>query len=155
MRSNEIQLSYRSSAIEGASPIGLVVVLYDRLVIDIRAAAAAIRADDIERRCRELNHAAWILGQLEDWIDRSNGGELAENLSTFYSHLRAKLTQAAVTKSASLLEEQIELISQVRSAWQQRDSHASQEVVLPPPAQGQGVSSFSSQGERSVFSQSA
>jgi len=156
MRRNEMQLSYRSSAIEGASPIGLVVVLYDRLVVDIRSAAAAIRADDIEGRCRELNHASWILGQLEDWIDKTNGGELAGNLSSFYSHLRANLTEAAVTKSAAVLEEQVELISQVRGAWQQRDSVVLPEAVLPVTApQGHGVSAFTSQRSRTVFSQSA
>lgn len=153
MRPNDIQLSYRNSAIEGASPIGLVVVLYDRLVVDIRCAAAAIRANDIERRCRELNHASWILGQLEDWIDKTNGGELAGNLSNFYAHVRGKLTEAAVTKSATVLDELIELISQLRSAWQQRDSSVLQDAVEPAAAlQGQG---FTSQRERAVFSRSA
>jgi flagellar protein FliS len=117
-----IELSYRRSAIEGASPIGLVIALYDTLSGDLRRAARAIRNDDIETRCTQLNHAVLVIGQLEDWIDTTNGGELAHNLTRFYSHLRNNLFRASLTKSATLLESQIELIVQLRSAWQQRDT---------------------------------
>ena len=121
MKRNETELSYRRSAIEGASPIGLVIALYDTLSGDLRRAASAIRNNDIEARCKDLNHAALVLGQLEDWIDQKNGGELAQNLSSFYSYIRAKIMEASLSKSAQLLEAQIDLISQVRSAWQQLD----------------------------------
>lgn len=120
------ELSYRKSAINGASPIGLLVVLLDTLVGNFRRAAAAIRKDDIEIRCRELNHATLVLGQLEDWIDLKSGGESAQTLSRFYAYLRSKMMEAAGSKSAKLLETQIEMILHVRSAWQQLDS---------PPAQ--------------------
>jgi flagellin-specific chaperone FliS len=63
-----------------------------------------------------------VLGQLESWIDLSTGGEAAKDLSRFYAHLRAKMIEAAGTKSAALLEEQIDLILLVRSSWQQLDS---------------------------------
>ena len=114
-------LSYRKSAIEGASSIGLIIVLFDSLAGNLRWAAAAIRKDDIEKRCRELNHAALVLGQLESWIDMSQGGESAQMLARFYAYLRAKMMEAAVSKSASLLETQIDMILHVRSAWQKLD----------------------------------
>jgi flagellar protein FliS len=122
-------LSYRKSAIEGASPIGLVIALYDTLWGDLRRAAVAIRENDIERRCRELNHAALVLGQLESWIDLKNGGELAKNLTQLYAYLRAKMMEASIAKSAPMLEAQMELILHVRTSWQQRDM-----VVTPTSA---------------------
>lgn len=156
MKPDNIHLSYRRSAIEGASPIGLVIALYDKLVSDIRTAGAAIRANDIEARCKELNHASWILGQLEDWVDKTDTSDLAQNLSSFYSHLRSKLTEAAVTKSASLLETQIELISQVRGAWQQRDTRSALEPALPAAVLAAPVvAAFAPQLERTAFSFSA
>jgi flagellar protein FliS len=120
----ETGLSYRKSAIEGASPIGLMIALFDTLVGDFRRAATAIRKNDIEARCRELNHAVLVLGQLENWVDLKNGGESAESLARFYAYLRAKMMEAAVTQSASILELQIEMILHVRTAWQQLDSAA-------------------------------
>jgi flagellar secretion chaperone FliS len=150
-QSNE--LSYRESAIEGASPIGLVIALYDTLWGDLRRAAAAIRENDIEKRCRELNHAALVLGQLENWIDLKNGGELAKNLTQLYAYLRAKMMEASIAKSATMLEAQMELILHVRTSWQQRDM-----VITPTPASeniksAANVSTMDS--DRVAFSRSA
>jgi flagellar protein FliS len=118
----ETGLSYRKTAIEGASTIGLMIALFDTLVGDFRRAATALRTNDIETRCRELNHATLVLGQLENWLDLKNGGESAATLARFYAYLRAKMMQAAVTQSATLLDAQIDMILHVRSAWQQLDT---------------------------------
>jgi flagellar protein FliS len=129
MELSQTELSYRKSAIEGASSIGLIIALFDTLAGDLRRAAAAIRKNDIEKRCRELNHGALVLGQLESWIDVNQGGESAQTLSSFYKYLRAKMMEAGISQSASLLETQIEMILHVRSAWQKLD-------VAPPEAPG-------------------
>ncbi len=98
-----------------------MIALFDTLVGDLRRAAFALRKDDIETRCKELNHATLVLGQLNEWIDPENGGESAQTLSRFYAYLRAKMMEAAVSKSAKLLDTQIDMILHVRSAWQKLD----------------------------------
>lgn len=154
------EMSYRKTSIAGASPIGLMIVLFDTLVGDLRRAASALRKNDIEARCKELNHATLVLGQLENWVDLKSGGESAEALSRFYSYLRAKMLEASINKSAAVLDNQIEMILHVRSAWQQLD------VPPPPAAERQtGASSETVQSlytpasgdmtERIAFSQSA
>jgi len=151
MKNTATQLSYRKSAIEGASPIGLVIALYDTLSGDLRRAAAALRSNDIEQRCRDLNHATLVLGQLEDWLDQVNGGDLARSLSGFYAYLRARLLEASISHSPQLLEQQIELILQVRSAWQQRD----QLPATPTEPARDNLSLPVRLAERTAFSQSA
>jgi flagellar protein FliS len=126
MKRNLSELSYQRAAIEGASSIGLMIVLFDTLTGDLRRAADALRKNDIEERCRELNHAALVLGQLENWLDLANGGEGAQTLSRFYAYLRAKMMEAAVHRSAAMLEKQIEMILHVRTAWQKLDAATSQ-----------------------------
>ena len=69
------EMSYRKTAIAGASSIGLMIVLFDTLAGDLRRACGALRKNNIEARCKELNHAALVIGQLESWIDLKNGGE--------------------------------------------------------------------------------
>src|ERR1700751_2014626 len=122
MRLTKTELSYRKSAIEGASSIGLIIVIFDTLAGDLRRAAAAIRKNDIEKRCRELDHACLVLGQLESWVDMEKGGDSARSLSHFYAYLRATMMEASVPQSASVLDTQIETILQVRSAWQKLDN---------------------------------
>lgn len=116
------ELSYRKSAIGGASTIGLMIVLFDTLAGDLRRAATALRNNDIETRCNQLNHAALVLGQLESWVDLKSGGESAQTLSRFYAYLRSKMLEAAGSRSAKLLETQLEMLLHVRTAWHQLDA---------------------------------
>jgi flagellar protein FliS len=113
--------SYTLSAIKGASPIGLMVVLFDTLAGDLRRAVAALNKSDIEARCKALDHATLVIGQLDSWVDLDKGGESARNLAGFYAYLRAKMMEAAVSKSAKPLEAPIQMILQVRTAWHRLD----------------------------------
>jgi len=151
----ETGLTYRRVAIAGASTIGLMIALFDTLVGDLRRAAAALRKGDIETRCREMNHAALVISQLESWIDLKNGGESAQTLSRFYPYLRAKMLEAA-----SLLDKQIEMILHIRSAWQQLDASPPQFAegmgrTVAQPAYSSIQSGAEPTSERVRFSQSA
>ena len=143
--SYETELSYRRSAIEGASPIGLVIVLYDTLWGDLRRASEAIHRNDIATRCRELNHGFLVLAQLEGWVAPENGGDLADSLTQFYRYLRAKMMDASVNQSARTLEELMDLILHVRSAWQQRDMASVPAAEPPVSTQSQGAMVLESQ----------
>jgi flagellar secretion chaperone FliS len=139
MKLSETQRSYQMSAIQGASSIGLMIVLFDTLTGDLRRAAAALRRNDIETRCRDLNHASMVLGQLESWLDPDRGGESAQTLVRFYAYLRAQMMQAAVSNSAEMLEIQIDMILHVRSAWQKLDG-GPLEAAEKPAASAQQAS---------------
>jgi flagellar protein FliS len=159
MELSQTELSYRKSAIEGASSIGLIIALFDTLAGDLRRAAAAIRKNDIEKRCRELNHAALVLGQLESWIDLDQGGDSARTLSQFYAYLRAKMMEASVSKSAQLLETLIDMILHVRTAWQKLDSGPQGLPGIPAEIVAEQTSTLSTpmleaKVERIPFSQS-
>ncbi len=158
MKPSQTELSYRKSAIEGASSIGLIIALFDTLAGDLRRAAAAIRKGDIEKRCKELDHASLVLGQLESWVDREKGGDSAQTLAQFYGYLRAQMMEASVSQSAAVLDAQIEMILHVRSAWQKLDNMPQAPPATPPVAlAGQAAPSASmpeSNVERIRFSQS-
>lgn len=158
MKPSQTELSYRKSAIEGASSIGLIIALFDTLAGNLRRAAAAIRKHDIEKRCKELDHASLVLGQLESWVDVDKGGDSAQTLVQFYGQLRAKMMQASVSQSAGVLDAQIEMIVHVRTAWQKLDNAPQAPPGMPPaPLAAQTTPSATlpeSQVERIRFSQS-
>ncbi len=131
MRPSQTELSYRKSAIEGASSIGLIIALFDTLAGDLRRAAAAIRKNDIEQRCKELDHASLVVGQLESWVDLEKGGDSAQTLGQFYGHLRSQMMEASVSQSAAVLDAQIEMILHVRSAWQKLDNAPQAPAAAP------------------------
>jgi flagellar protein FliS len=153
---NPTELAYRRTAVEGASGFGLLIALYDTLVGNLRRAADAQRKNDIATRCRELNHALLVIGYLEDWIDRENGGELAQKLVAFYSNLRAKLVEAQARNSTEILEREMAVILAIRGTWQDLELRASSVLVVPAACQVPNYPGAAmSQGERSISSWSA
>jgi len=110
-------LSYREAAVAGASPVRLVILLYEQAIEDLRRALASHGRGDIEGRTRELNHAIVVIGHLQATLDYEQGGKVAENLVRFYDQVRAGLVEAQCQQSAARIEQQIAHLMQVRDAW--------------------------------------
>lgn len=109
--------SYQESAIRGATPIELVVVLYDSAIEDMRRALVAMQQNDIETRCRQMAHALIVLQQLQGTLDFERGGDAARQFEQFYSLVRAKLLEAQIRNSPETLREQLRYFSEVRDCW--------------------------------------
>jgi len=108
---------YRETAVRGASPVRLVICLYEQAIEDLRRAVAALETGDIEARTRGINHALTVIAHLQGSLDMQRGGEVAANLNRFYGLIRAGLVQAQVKQSARILEEQISLLVTIHEAW--------------------------------------
>jgi len=111
------QLAYQEAAVRNANPIDLVIMLYDILARDLHAAIEAMRASNIELRSAKLKHGFLALQQLEGSLNMEEGGELATNMSRFYSLLRGQMVKAQVRQDAAALEELVQLLFSVREAW--------------------------------------
>ncbi len=129
------ELSYRIAAVDASDPIGLLLALYDTLSGNLRRAAAAQRDGDIGRRCSELNHAYMVLGQLESWADQDRDKRLTESLAIFYAYIRDRMFSASLSQSASGFDALVEMVSQVRTTWQQRATSLTLEVSQSGPSE--------------------
>lgn len=129
---NATEQTYRKTAVEGASGFGLLIALYDTLAGNLRRAAEAERANDLEKRGAEVKHALLVIGYLEDWIDRESGGELAQKLIVFYSTMRKKMLDAQVRRAPEVFEEQMNLVLSIRGTWQDLELRASSALEGPP-----------------------
>jgi flagellar protein FliS len=109
--------SYREAAVRGASPVRLVICLYEQTIEDLRRAVIAQEKGDIEARTRGINHALAVIAQLQGSLDMERGGEVAKNLARFYSLVRSGLTEAQVQQSIRILEQQISQLATVHEAW--------------------------------------
>lgn len=123
---------YLENAVRGASPLGLVVMLYEQLVEDMRRAMSALDANQIDQRTNAVNHAILILGQLQGRLNYEAGGEVARKLDNFYNVIREKLFQAHVKQSKPMLSELMSALLEVRGAWQ--DAERAQRSPGPGPA---------------------
>jgi flagellin-specific chaperone FliS len=142
---NATELTYRKTAAQGASGFGLLVALCDTLAGDLRRAADAERANDIEGRCREVNHALLVVGYLEDGIARGSGGALAKRLAAIYSSLRRKMIEAQAKRSVEILEQQMAVVLTLRKHWHELDVRATSPAEVPTWVPAQSLSTFATQ----------
>ena len=128
---NQPILTYRQLSVQGATPVGLVVMLYDGAIAAMQRAINAIAANDIEKKCAHLNRALSIVAQLEGTLDFEHGGEVAQSLKQLYVHARARMLQANIENSKKLLASLAQQFATVREAWEQVDRP---NPPVPPPA---------------------
>jgi flagellar secretion chaperone FliS len=136
MTSHMASLEYRRAATQQASVVGLVIALHDTLMGDLRRAAQAIERNDIQGRCDQLVHGFKVLQQLESMLDMTNGGETAIKIKRFYTHVRGQILLAQFKLSSAILYKQIEIVLEVREAWQQLDGAATEDRSVNVPAYG-------------------
>lgn len=109
--------AYRDEAARGATPIELVILLYDSAIDDMRRALAAMQAGDIEGRSNRIAHALLVLQQLQGTLDFQRGGVAAHQFEQFYNLVRAKLLEAQMRGSPELMKQQLRTMSEVRDCW--------------------------------------
>jgi flagellar protein FliS len=109
--------SYREATVRGASPVRLVLCLYEQAIEDLRCAVIALEKGDIESRTRAINHALSVIAQLQGSLDMNRGGEVAGNLDRFYGVVRLGLIEAQTQQSVRILEQQISQLATVHEAW--------------------------------------
>jgi flagellar secretion chaperone FliS len=127
----QAKTSYREAAVRGASPVQLVICLYEQAIEDLRRAILAQEKGDIEARTRRINHALMVLGQLQGTLDKQRGGEVALSLERFYTAVRAGLIEAQLMQSTRILEQQILQLAIVHEAWLEVERAM---VVAKPPS---------------------
>src|SRR5579864_4368369 len=110
---------YRKRAVEGASPVGLVVLLYGGAITALMRAIAAVEANNIEKRVAELNKVLAILAELQGTLDFEKGGAVAQQLDKSYTVLRSQVMEASIKNSKSILEDLVKNMSGIKEAWQQ------------------------------------
>jgi flagellar protein FliS len=74
-------------------------------------------AGQIEKRVNALNHALIVLGELQGVLDYERGGQVARNLSDFYTVGRVLILQASMTASREKMQELIGMFTRIRAAW--------------------------------------
>lgn len=121
MNAKLTESSYRHALLENASSVGLVIILYDLLIKDLKEAIAAIERRDTEGRSGAIKHAFVVLQQLEGSLDHENGAEAARHFAGFYSFVRARIFEAHLKVSVDILNEEIDRLLKLRQAWQQVD----------------------------------
>ena len=123
---NTPQSAYMDASIATASPARLLVMLCDRLVLDLTRGLEAQRNRDLETAHRELLHAQEIVLELRSSL-RTEDWEGGPGLASLYDFLHLELVRANVTKDAGLTEGCLGLVTDLAATWREAAMQAALE----------------------------
>lgn len=118
MTSPQMRNRYLEDSINTASPGKLLVMLYDRLVLDLQTGEQAIRAGDRETASDKINHAQEIILELRTTLD-VDVWEGAAGLAALYSWLLTELIQANIRLDAAKVAACRGIVEPLRDAWRE------------------------------------
>jgi flagellar protein FliS len=118
MSTASLRARYLGDTVTTASPQQLLVMLYDRLALDLDRAQVALTAGDREAAGQQLNHAQEIVMELRSCLDVDAwaGGP---RLASLYSWLLTELVQANVKADRNRVASCLLVVEPLRDAWRQ------------------------------------
>ena len=118
MSTASLRARYLGDTVTTASPQRLLVMLYDRLALDLERAGAALAAGDREEAGSQLQHAQEIVLELLTslQVDAWEGGP---RLAALYNWLIGELVQANVKLDTNRISSCRQVVEPLRDAWRQ------------------------------------
>jgi flagellar protein FliS len=115
--------AYRRTEAQSASPIQLVVMLYDGALQSLSDARTAQTTGDMPRRAHALRRVAAILAECQSTLDLEHGGAVATELDRLYSYMSTRLIDVTVKKDPTAIDELHKLMTPLRQAWAEAAAH--------------------------------
>ncbi|QYK52548.1 MAG: flagellar export chaperone FliS [Fimbriimonadaceae bacterium] len=120
---------YRKSAIDGASPLQLVIMLYDGAMRFINAAKVAMEEGNLHKQNEMCIRAQDIITELISCLDVKQGGEIAGNLFALYTFAFDRIVQANIEDTPIYLDQATKVLSDLRESWAQIEKQTSRQGI--------------------------
>jgi flagellar protein FliS len=107
-----------AARVEGATPHGLVMIMFDELLKGLDTLSAAEAAQDQARRNAAQARVISLLHGLETSLDYKRGGEIADNLGRIYREARRLLGPTPGIDRRAALTQARDMLTTVSGAWE-------------------------------------
>jgi flagellar protein FliS len=118
MSAASLRARYIGDSVATASPQQILVMLYDRLALDLERAQKAVAAGDRSEAGEQLQHAQAIVLELLSslQVDAWEGGP---RLAALYNWLISELVQANLKLDTNRISSCRQVVEPLRDAWRQ------------------------------------
>ena len=130
MSSAALRARYVTDSVTTASPARLLVMLYDKLALDLGQAEEGFRAGDRPLGRDRVTHAQDIVLELLSSLD-VDAWAGAGQLASLYTFLIGELTQAHVAADADRVAACAKLVAPLREAWRAAAAEVAQTGTTP------------------------
>lgn len=120
---------YRKSAINGASPLQLVIMLYDGATRFLNAAKVAMEEGNLHKQNEMCLRAQDIVTELMSCLDMQQGGEIAKNLFSLYTFVFDRIVQGNIEDAPIYLDQAMKVLSDLRESWSQIEKQGAKSGV--------------------------
>jgi flagellar protein FliS len=122
---NDPRAAYMDASVATASPARLLVMLYERLVLDVRMALQAQQKGDHQEAHHQLVHAQDIILELRASLD-VDAWEGGPGLASIYDFLHVQLIRANIKRDAATTESCLLLVEDLCATWREAALAAAQ-----------------------------
>ncbi|MBC8066661.1 MAG: flagellar export chaperone FliS [Chlorobia bacterium] len=118
----------------GASPLQLVILLYDGALRFMEAGKYGIEHQDLEIQNKNLQKAQKIVMELMSCLDMEQGGEIATNLLALYTYVLNELVEANIGDKPEPIDRCIKILCDLRQSWVEVEQISRQPIHEVPLA---------------------
>ncbi len=117
----KVDQAYKRNNVATATPLGLIIMLYDGLAVNLARAERSLALATAAESARYLKKAQDIICELMSSLDFEKGGEIARNLFRVYEYMNYRLIQANLRRDPSVVAEVRGLVLQLKEAWEEAE----------------------------------
>ena len=118
MSTASLRSRYLGDSVATASPQRILVMLYDRLVLDLERAEIALDSGDRVEAAAQIQHAQDIVFELRGSL-KVEAWEGGPRLASLYAWLLTELTTATVKGDRNRVQACLRVVEPLRDAWRQ------------------------------------
>ena len=115
--------SYKTVAVDTASPAKLILMLYDGATRFLGTALNGFEQEDVRVRHETVHNnlmkAQNIVLELQRCLNHQDGGEFAMNMFRIYDYMNNQIMEANMKKEPGNIRQVINMIGELREAWEQ------------------------------------
>jgi len=123
--------AYQGNQVDGAGPLGLVLLTYDVLYKSLGRARLAVERGDFVFEGQQTALGLEALLELSTALDMDAGADIAADLSKLYMYMNERLVHHMCSGSVEGLDEVMALTDTLRGAWKTLQDRQNQPAARP------------------------
>jgi len=108
---------YQSNQVEGAGPLGFVLLTYEALYKSLGRTRLAILAGDLAAEADHTGRSMEALIELSSSLNMQAGEGVAQRLASLYMYMMNRLTSGLCSCSTDHIDEVLKLVQDLREGW--------------------------------------
>jgi len=124
--------TYLRNRILNASPMELIIILYEGAITALKKAKECAAAKDRPRMCEQVIRAQDMVRELRNALDMTRG-EIAEGLYRLYTFMVQRLIKANLEKEVKYIDEVLTMLADLKNTWLQAVANLKEKPKVEVP----------------------